>query len=372
MLSPRRTPPRETTNSRVEASSNTIPHAKIDDTEINDEIHESSNKEPVATFEMSCQVNEQELKCNLPDPGPHPLRVLSEENLTIVSSFAGSTEKLEDVIESELRNDEIDPSKLSFFKVPDFNADFNPAAHVNEDTIAQTFKDFEAMHNNVGVVNKPEKALIERFQDPRYDRVKENQNHLKTFSKCEVITPQKQFLLLSQSLRHPDGSSNPELNVVQGEREIKGHRADATQVIERSPGNGKSDTEQEDNGNHIVTSPSGNNNIVMIENQNKQNQNKKVEEEKQILQEQTTQKKSKFGFKFFRLFGSQRAKSCDRTKVQKLKSSEQIKSASSSPVIKKSADPSTLSISTEWEFEAQDEDNGNSLIDKVKQILFLQ
>ena len=71
----------------------------------------------------------------------------------------------------------------------------------------------------------------------------------------------------------------------------------------------------------------------------------------------------------------QRAKSCETSnrKVQKIKS-EHVKSASSSPIIKKQqqnqansvVDPSTLSISTEWEFEAQDEDNGNScLIDKV-------
>ena len=247
---PRRTPPRETTPAPLTPPA--LPVPMIEDAEI---IEVQELKDPVATSEISCQVDEMELKANLPEPGPHPLRILSEENLTIVSSFAGSSEKLADL--DELRNDEIDPSKLSFFQVPDFKIQ-----EANQDIIAQTFKDFKTMHQTQA---QPQLQACSSFQDPRYD-IKENQN-LKTFSstsssscssnnnllalpgganptipKCELITPQKQFLLLSQSLRHPDGSSNPELNVVQGEKVLESE-------AKRSPGNGKSDTE----GNYLPT-----------------------------------------------------------------------------------------------------------------------
>ena len=154
-----------------------------------------------------------------------------------------------------------------------------------------------------------------------------------TIPKCELITPQKQFLLLSQSLRHPDGSSNPELNVVQGEKVMESE-------AKRSPGNGKSDTEEcdssEPNGNlqekAIIKSPSGNNNLVI-----------ESTASESTTPSKTSSKKSKFAaFKFFRLFGNnnsqqhQRAKSCENSnrKVQKIKS-EHVKSASSSPIIKK-------------------------------------
>ena len=39
-------------------------------------------------------------------------------------------------------------------------------------------------------------------------------SHQMVDSSQNQITPQKQFMLLAQSLRHPDGSSNPELNVI--------------------------------------------------------------------------------------------------------------------------------------------------------------
>lgn len=433
---PRRTPPRETTIVPM-IDDETAPATTeiIEDTTIQDEAISGHNitKDQnttlasteggglVSTSEMSCQVSEQELKNNfLPEePGHHPLRILSEENLSIVSSFAGSRDKLDVDNDDELRNDEIDPSKLSFFQVPDFN----PSV-VHEETIAQTFKDFETMHNNY----KPPSPL-EQFQDPRYANLFKDEHHhhqlhphfpqqqqnqkknLTTFNsnfyssisnntssysnKCEMITPQKQFLLLSQSLRHPDGSSNPELNVAvqQGEKVVETTviAAGAASDEKRSPGNGKSDSEQDfavDNANivdnSVITSPSGNNNSIIENNSmtdaptlnpNPNNQPMSFTNHhhhhsiKEQNQQQQQPKKSKFGFKFLRLFGSQRAKSCDSRKVQKLKNSEQqqqnIKSASSSPMIKKS-DPSTLSISTEWEFEPQDDDdNGNSSIDKV-------
>ena len=58
------------------------------------------------------------------DNEKHPLRVLSEENLTVVSSFAGSSNNLVD------GNDFADPSKLSFFKVPDFSQMADPIARL--------------------------------------------------------------------------------------------------------------------------------------------------------------------------------------------------------------------------------------------------
>jgi len=106
---------------------------------------------------------------------------------------------------------------------------------------------------------------------------------------------------------------------------------------------------------------------------------------------ETTKPKSKFGFKFLRFFGStrskkgtninsqhdrSRAKSVDR-KLEKVQTniiqSEVIKSSSSSPMVgtrnlqktqsnpTNFEDPAMLSISTEWEFEPQedDEQNGN-------------
>merc|ERR1719450_1865196 len=52
----------------------------------------------------------------------------------------------------------------------------------------------------------------------------------------EPLTPQKQFLLLSHTLRHPDGSSNPDLNLA----------TTAISDMKRSPGNGQSSSDQED------------------------------------------------------------------------------------------------------------------------------
>lgn len=343
---PRRTPPRESSSSSLVLNiPETIP--MIDEAEII-EVHEEMTNVP--TSEMSCQVDEQDLREEsfVIPAGPHPLRILSEENLTIVSSFAGSLNELPNE-EDELRNDEVDPSKLSFFKVPDFS-------HIGMETdrIMQTFKEFEEMHNSK---NNNDTAVVEQVQDHYFD-VKHNN------CKTELMTPQKQFLLLSQSLRHPDGSSNPELNFMMAEK-----------IPQRSPGNGRSSSDLEDDllkkkVDNPVTSPSGNNNSIQI-----------LEEDVQKTENQEKPKTSsnRFGFKFFKLFGStrlrkssnnvdiRRAKSCDR-KVDNPKL-HNIRSVSSSPLTKKSEmissspnvveDPSMLSISTEWEFEPQDEDNGN-------------
>ena len=205
----------------------------------------------------------------------HPLRILSEENLTIVSSFAGSTHDL-----NQSDDDKVDVSKLSFFQVPDFSS----SSQMTNENILQTFKDFEQLQNQ------------------------KNDLEMK-------LTPQKNFQLLSEHLRHPDGSSNPELNHV------------VEQKGERSPGNGRSSSDQEnDNSIEVVQETSENNNP------------------------EETKKSSKFGFKFFKLFKRNRAKSTERT-IPIIETKEELKKE----------DPVMLSaISTEWEFEPQDETNGNT------------
>ena len=218
----------------------------------------------------------------------HPLRILSEENLTIVSSFAGSTHDL-----NQSDDDKVDVSKLSFFQVPDFSS-----SQMTNENILQTFKDFEQLQNQKNDLEMNEK-----------------------------MTPQKNFQLLSEHLRHPDGSSNPELNhVVEQKMDEK---------AERSPGNGRSSSDQE-NDNSIEASV-----------KNSENNNPAPSEL------DMSKKSSKFGFKFFKLFKRNRPKSTERTTVPipTLETKEELKKE----------DPAMLSaISTEWEFEPQDETNGNT------------
>ena len=215
----------------------------------------------------------------------HPLRILSEENLTIVSSFAGSTHDL-----NQSDDDKIDVSKLSFFQVPDFSS-----SQMTNENILQTFKDFEQLQNQKNDLEMNEK-----------------------------MTPQKNFQLLSEHLRHPDGSSNPELNhVVEQKMEEK---------AERSPGNGRSSSDQENDNSIEAVKNSENNNPATSE-------------------LDMSKKSSKFGFKFFKLFKRNRPKSTERTVPQTIETKEELKKE----------DPAMLSaISTEWEFEPQDETNGNT------------
>ena len=60
---PRRTPPRETAPAPLTPPAPLVP--MIEDAEI---IEVQELKDPVATSEMSCQVDEMELKANLPEP----------------------------------------------------------------------------------------------------------------------------------------------------------------------------------------------------------------------------------------------------------------------------------------------------------------
>merc|ERR1719443_1470886 len=75
-----------------------------------------SNLELVDT---EIQVTEDDILVSSTDPSHnHPLRILSEENLTVVSTFVADINDLQ----SDLGDDEdIDPSKFSFFSVPDFS-----------------------------------------------------------------------------------------------------------------------------------------------------------------------------------------------------------------------------------------------------------
>merc|ERR1712223_658668 len=108
--------------------------------------------------EMSTQANKDEtIDCVDFPPQPHPLRILSEENLTIVSSFAGSLNEL-----PNSDDEKVDASRLSFFRVPDFGAADN-----ENDRIKQTFKDFEELQNNKNTENV-DTSFENAYEDPRF------------------------------------------------------------------------------------------------------------------------------------------------------------------------------------------------------------
>ena len=163
----------------------------------------------------------------------------------------------------------------------------------------------------------------------------------------EVMTPQKQFLLLSQSLRLPDGSSNPDL----------------FDSPESPPAPADS---QED---------------LMTEKTN--NINLRVSEAVAIQVQPRKKSELTFASKLLRLFkGSKRdkkekckttidkrSKSCDRDLEEICKKDNKtpaIRSASCSPLKQRDRDPRTPVVSclslapTEWEFHLQDAINGNT------------
>ena len=436
---PRRTPPRESQplgaletpadgcqveqgKSLVSGIPETIP--MIDDAEV---IRVEESGDNVPTTEMACQVSEEELRQSSilnqnPDSECHPLRILSQENLSIVSSFADGTNG--DIANNEdLINDEIDPSKLSFFKVPDF------ASNCQDSSILQTFQDFKDMqsnasasvrqsNNNGSADNSPVTADINNcFQDPRLGNqnfvASDNSRMLSTFSPSNnvshsvfqnkpydprvaslanhgIMTPQKQFLLLSESLRHPDGSSNPELNVIPKEKDASAPPLAQVPVpeaihnvdndihhipVQRSPGNGRSSSDMEEDNNKLNNNPRDLN----------ENGNNIINHGAEVCKIKEAKSKTKdrgFGFRFLRLFGSTRSKnkaavnagsgrskSCDRKLEEesnefgpRLKNRLSFGAGSSGP---KSASASNSKaditaddcISTEWEFEPTEEDN---------------
>ncbi len=276
------------------------------------------------------------------DSREHPLRILSEENLTVVSSFAGSANDLNVEVPDE------DPSNLSFFEVPDFES-MKDDMEQEDNFISERFKELAQVERNIEP--SPEKEELPPLN---------NNNNVEATTPVlppppqdlsppfptQDLSPQKQFQLLAQSLRHPDGSSNPELNVIMVDNS------------KRSPGNGQSSSDVEDN----VEAPKTE--------QREENGNEEV-----IMKP----KKEKFGSRLLRLFGSQRklnkkserSKSCERNSNQEKidwathsRFNVGIRAASSSPSIQQSSNkivdsssayvmPSTLSIATEWEYQQQ-------------------
>eukprot|EP00094_Tigriopus_californicus_P003927 TCALIF_03781-PA protein Name:"Similar to Kif26a Kinesin-like protein KIF26A (Mus musculus)" AED:0.27 eAED:0.41 QI:0/0/0/0.33/1/1/3/0/1464 len=224
----------------------------------------------------------------------HPLRILSEENLTIVSSFAGSKDDLRSNGENDL-DEECDPSKLSFFQVPDFNS-IKDDMEKQDNFISERFREFAQLEKECHSSNQERSANDERpnHQDhhhrltfapapssgtknapndvqlhfiPRnvnnnnsspeneerhvapmpHDRLRHPSNA--NLRESVRMSPQKQFEMLAQSLRHPDGSSNPELHVI--EKTMISVVANPS----RSPGNGRSSSDLEDeNLNHPSSS----------------------------------------------------------------------------------------------------------------------
>ena len=191
----------------------------------------------------------------------------------------------------------------------------------------------------------------------------------------EPLTPQKQFLLLSQTLRRPDGSSNPDIDLVP--------------PAKRSPGSGQSSSDPEEDRSHTTTQPASEKIIS-------------VPAPEPVLKKDPGKKRelSNIALLLLRIFGSSRKKSAKKTEDKRSKSCERelelpapssapgksIKSASSSPLKRTdrrdrtktdkgsekqsqkpdrsdtvSINPSTLSLATEWEFQCreQDELNGN-------------
>ena len=387
------------------------------------------------------------------DPCCHPLRILSEENLTVVSTFVADVNDLESMEDEE----ECDPSKFSFFEVPEFTSRNDcPDDHYFETRLRELVRMTCAPDKASDALAIPddkadgtetedkETTTNKAFSDPRFLRGDSCQT-LSTFgqidrsplSDChmdgspdsqtdggptsftdpahmmtdrspadfpmdsppplpsppgEPLTPQKQFLLLSHSLRHPDGSSNPDLNLQMG-------------GTKRSPGNGQSSSDQEEEVQLNLTTYTD----AVNGNQNEQS-NRFVGSEPNVSEAKPKKKESNnIAARLLRLFGStrkknlnkideRRSKSCDRELEEVLPKYKEVlqkdfRSASSSPlkrtdrnkkekgktsketkadkaarkgrrdadIMQTSGTPSTLSLApTEWEYQVQeDEKNGN-------------
>jgi hypothetical protein len=365
---PRRTPPRETKDTVdgelshvVNCEEKIVPLDCENTNEVTD-----SNCELVATTDMSCQVSEEEI-CRSTGfhvyhdesaefgSDRHPLRILSEENLTVVSSFAGSVQKLDEDGDGDFELE--DPSRLSFFGVPDFSQiDQHSNWNCNgEDIISKKFqllaqmqKQSEQRNAAEDLFNNPDLSKNEckeilltfprnpvksRHETPADDIPKPEIAMTSTPDQdFEAMTPQKNFFLLSQSLRHPDGSSNPELNI-QPENKTQ-----------RSPGNGRSGSEDDLNRDNDCQH---NNNF----------EQQQDEDDELDVKEPEPSRSKRFGLRFLKIFSStrqksssnnkteeiKRSKSCDRKLEENQKNSEKIsnskkqsRSSSSSPALKSS------------------------------------
>ena len=174
----------------------------------------------------------------------HPLRVLSEENLTVVSTFVADVGDLE-----AAEDEQLDPSQFSFFSVPDFannngaSGDYFQArlrvlARIGEDTVNGNVEAAPAPGGDEDTKDGVT-AAASSFSDPRF--LYGSYREMATFSAearaedTEAMTPQKQFLLLSQSLRTPDGSSDPDLASRLEDRDYG--NCDDNEAVENDSGN---------------------------------------------------------------------------------------------------------------------------------------
>ena len=174
----------------------------------------------------------------------HPLRVLSEENLTVVSTFVADVGDLE-----AAEDEQLDPSQFSFFSVPDFannngasgdyfQARLRALARIGEDTVNGNVEAAPAPGGDEDTKDV-ETAAASSFSDPRF--LYGSYREMATFSAearaedTEAMTPQKQFLLLSQSLRTPDGSSDPDLASRLEDRD--NGNCDENEAVENDNGN---------------------------------------------------------------------------------------------------------------------------------------
>ena len=313
----------------------------------------------------------------------HPLRVLSESNLTVVSSFGGSLNDV-DVEECEMAGEDI-ATKLSYFKLPDMpQSNSSNFVRFDDNVIDQRFKEFERLHNQENVpvnekensftqisVSKTNKPLLSTFaakstekngravvelgeyvclNDTResnisnlycepfnpnvVDRSLETRNSNLGQTGLSFVeekgehihklpSPNFRYNLPSRSLQpEPDGSSNPEINLVGKDLhqplclpplnsgdDILGSSSTNTNRLwdsNRIPYNVTKSSSFNDNDNVLVEynkkSPNNNTNVggdfsieIKYNNQDE-------------LEEEESQTKESFGSRFLRLFGSKRKK----------------------------------------------------------------
>ena len=453
---PRTTPPRE-------LEEMLSPRGEVEGSESPEPLKEPNSLDNIfLQCEQLVQENINKAQKTETDSHRHPLRILSEENLTIVSTFVADVNDLESMEDDE----ECDPSKFSFFEVPEFTSRNNcPDDQYFETRLRELVKmTCPPPDKGEGLVDKAKEDAVDddavkldkavgpsnkSFSDPRFLREGSSQT-LSTFGQTdrgplsdscqmdqqspesrpdnsqmmlmldrspvdcqmespsplpsppddEPLTPQKQFLLLSHTLRHPDGSSNPDLNLA----------TTAISDMKRSPGNGQSSSDQEDEIRLNLTTYTD----AVNGNQNEPcNRSVGSSEQLQVSEAKPKKKESNnIAARLLRLFGSTRKKNASKIEERRSKSCDRqleeaalpknkevlqkdFRSASSSPMKrteknnKKSKTgkegkggkgkgreredcmmegretPSTLSLApTEWEFqngtEEEDERNGNA------------
>ena len=240
---PRRTPPRAQRPQSPEPLQEPGPEVR----EFVEASRGPESKEASRVPESGQSVEVEASLCQTEEASLHPLRVLSEENLTVVSTFVADVGDLE-----AAEDEQLDPSQFSFFSVPDFannngasgdyfQARLRALARIGEDTVNGNVEAVEAAPAPGGDEDTKDgvTAAASSFSDPRF--LYGSYREMATFSAearaedTEAMTPQKQFLLLSQSLRTPDGSSDPDLASRLEDRD--NGNCDENEVVENDNGN---------------------------------------------------------------------------------------------------------------------------------------